>query len=418
MLPGQAASAEPYDAAATTRSEVELLLCCARTTLGPSTASRIATLVQQGIDWDRFRFMAFRQGVGPLVGRTLRQNPEGVPDTVLEEWHSHVRSSARRSFLLAGRLLRLLTSLRTAGIRAIPFKGPALAVHAYGDLTLRPFVDIDVLVHKRDVAEATAVLSRLGYRQRWRHPWEIEFQDESGISVDLHWAIAPSYDPTPQTFDQLWTRVVPVSLLGAEVATLAPEDLLLVLSIQLAKDWRESRQRLLQICDTAELLRCHRNLQWERVFSWAHAAGGERILLLDLLVAHELLDAPLTEAVLRGARGNPTVRALAGELEARMFPAAAGTERRLKDIGLPSDSSALYVRSRERVRDKLRYFWLRAGDRIRLTVYPSQSDRAFLPLPAGLGFLYYFVRPARVLSRWIRTGRMSSNTERGSSAPS
>jgi hypothetical protein len=419
MKSGHTTSAVQYDAPGTARCEVELLLCCARTHLSPSAASRIKARLQESIDWDRLRLMALAQGVGPLLYRSLRQTPpETVPGPVLEELRSYVRSNVRRNLLLTGRLLRLLPAFKDRGIRAIPFKGPLIAVQVYGDLTLRPFTDIDVLVHERDAAGAKALLTAHGYQQRMSHPWEAPFEDESGVSVDLHWGIGPSYDPTPQTFEQLWTRVLPVSLAGVEVPTLAPEDLLLILSIQIAKDWRESRQRLLQICDTAELLRRHPNLDWKQVLGLARAAGGERILQLDLLLAHDLLGAPLPEAVLRATQGSRVARTLAREFKAQMFPVAAAAELRFTDSGLPRDKPVFYARTRERLRDKLRYFGLRARDRIGLVVHPSRSDREFLPLPAWLGFLYYFVRPVRVLSRRIRSGRIASKSERGSAAPS
>ena len=357
--------------------------------------------------------MALAQGVGPLLYSGLRRAcPEGVPDGVLGELRTYVRASARRNLFLTGRLLRLLAALRSHGIRAIPFKGPVLAVQVYRDLTLRPFVDVDVLVHERDAPGAKALLTAHGYRRTMFHPWEAAFEDDSGVSVDLHWGIAPRYDPTPQTFEQFWTRLVPVSLSGTEVLTLAPEDLLLILSIQLAKDCRESRHRLVQICDTTELIRSHPGLDWKHVLELARAAGGERILLLDLLLAHDLLAAPVPEAVLRPALESRAVPALAREVEARMFPAAGAPEVLSTDSGAVSDDLAFYVRTRERFSDKLRYLGLRARDRIGLAVRPSARDRDFLPLPAWFGFLYYFVRPVRVLSGRMRTRKVASDAER------
>ena len=411
-------SAGRYDAPPRASREVELLLCCARTEIDPYAVSRIVALLRESIDWEFLRLMALAQGVGPLLYSGLRRTcPDGVPDGVLDELRGFVRANARRNLLLTGRLLRLLAAFRNRGIRAIPFKGPVLAVQVYRDLALRPFVDIDVLVHERDAAGAKALLTAHGYRQVMSHPWEAPFEDESGVSVDLHWGIAPSYDPAPRTFEQLWTRLVPVSLSGTEVGTFSPEDLLLILSIQLAKDCRESRQRLLQICDTAELIRSHPGLDWKHALSLARAAGGERILQLDLLLAHDLLDASLPEVVLRSAQGSHAVRALAREVEARMFQAAGAPELLPRGAGRPSDDfDDFYVRTRERLSDKLRYFALRARDRIRLVVRPSGRDREFLPLPAWLGFLYYLVRPVRVLSSWIRTGKVTSKARRGRAA--
>lgn len=393
------------------------MLCCARTRLSGSAASRIRALLEESLDWDRLWVMALAQGVGPLLYRSLRQvAPEGAPPRVLEELRAYVRSNARRNLVLTSRLLRVLAAFRDGGVRAIPFKGPITAVHAYGDLALRPFVDLDVLVHERDVAAATALLTAQGYEQRMTHPWEAPFEDRSGVTVDLHWGIAPSYDPSPRTFDQLWARAVPASLAGTEVPSLAPEDLLLILSVQIVKDWRGAGPRLLQICDTAELIRRHQALDWDEVVQLARTAGGERILQLDLLLAHELLEAPIPEPVLRTAQRSPAARALAAELRARLFPVAAPAGGPPAAAGLLGGRAATYLRSRERWRDRLRFFGLRAWEQLGLAVRPSRSDREFVRLPAYLGFLYYFVRPVRVMSTWVRTGRMTPRAERSGGA--
>jgi hypothetical protein len=40
----------------------------------------------------------------------------------------------------------------------VPFKGPALAVQAYGDLSLRQYDDLDLLIHEADVPRAYQLL--------------------------------------------------------------------------------------------------------------------------------------------------------------------------------------------------------------------------------------------------------------------
>jgi hypothetical protein len=336
----------------------------------------------------------------------------------VEHLRDHARATGRRNLFLTGRLLRLLAAFDDRRIRVIPFKGPLIATHVYGDLVVRPFSDLDVLIHARDVAAAKAMLFAHGYEQRTSHPWEAPFGDATGVEVDLHWGIGPSYDPTPRTFDQLWARAVPLPLEGVEVRSLAPEDLLLVLSIQIAKDWRGSGQRLLQICDTAELLRRYPGLDWTQVLELARTSGGERILQLDLLLSHELLSAPVPEPVLRSAQASRAARTLALELRAQMFPLPATGEASPEGPAPWHDKSTLSLRTRERWRDKLRYFILRGWQRIHLAIRPSRSDREFMRLPTRLEFLYYVVRPLRVASRRARADRISSKADSSDTAPS
>jgi hypothetical protein len=55
-------------------------------------------------------------------------------------------------------LLQTLELLRESGIQTVPFKGPALAVQAYGDLSLRQYDDLDLLIHEADVPRAYQLL--------------------------------------------------------------------------------------------------------------------------------------------------------------------------------------------------------------------------------------------------------------------
>ena len=80
----------------------------------------------------------------------LRQPREGertnVPETVRSRLRSAHAENARHALLLAGELRRLMGALQAAGVSALAYKGPALAVRAYGHLALRTYSDLDLLV--------------------------------------------------------------------------------------------------------------------------------------------------------------------------------------------------------------------------------------------------------------------------------
>src|SRR4029077_20721662 len=51
------------------------------------------------------------------------------------------------------------------GVAAIPFKGPVLALQAYGDFGLGMFGDPHVLIRDPDFARTMATLGELGYQR-------------------------------------------------------------------------------------------------------------------------------------------------------------------------------------------------------------------------------------------------------------
>jgi hypothetical protein len=70
------------------------------------------------------------------------------------EWLARLRMqymmNAARNMKMTAELLRILDALKEAGIKAMPLKGPVLAQQLYGDVALRQFSDLDILVARED----------------------------------------------------------------------------------------------------------------------------------------------------------------------------------------------------------------------------------------------------------------------------
>src|SRR5215207_3754046 len=106
-------------------------------------------------DWERVVRLAGRHKVLPHVYRALREGfRDSAPAEALQRLEDEAGANARRNLMLTGRLLKLLTLLAAAGVEAVPFKGPLLALSAYGDSSMRQFADLDLLVRPADVPRA------------------------------------------------------------------------------------------------------------------------------------------------------------------------------------------------------------------------------------------------------------------------
>lgn len=374
------------------RPAVELLLCCARTRLGPAQAARVEALIT-AVDWDDLLATADANGVVPLLYRHLSAvQPQAVPPAVLDWLRDEFQASAQSNLFLTGELIALLKTFRAHAIPAIPYKGPALAAAVYGNLALRPFGDLDLLVRKRDLRRARELLVARGYAPRFRlrpadeaaflrSEYHDEFTRADGVHLEIHWEIVPRYFAFRLELGPLWDRLGTTSLGGVTVPNLAPEDQLLVLCVHGAKHrW----ERLIWICDLAELLAAEAGLDWERALAQAARLGGERMLLLGLFLAADLLEAPLPAHVAHRVRADPAVRALAGPVRERLF--SRDGSGGLLDLPL------FYLRVRERLRDRARYCLT--------SLVPTVGDSALLPLPPPLGFLRYLLRPIRLAGKY------------------
>ncbi len=379
-----------------------MLLCCARGPLDDPRAEGLAALVRAGVDWEWLVGAARAHGMLPLLYRHLRPFPDAVPAPVLAALRDGFHVSARQGLRLTGEMLRLLPWLATNQVVAIPYKGAVLAARYYGDVALRPFRDLDFLVQPRDLARAERALAAKGYRpmrelsrrqeQAVRgSTCEYAFARDGDI-VELHSAFGPRDFPLPVKLKQVATRLEPVTVGTVPVRTLASEDLMLVLCAHGAKHFWE---RLEWICDVAQLLRRTPQLDLGRVLGQARAAGAERMVLLGLRLAAELLEAPLPDHVHPRVLADHAVAALAEQVRARLFHHTPGTQPNTWELRL------FLVRARERWRDRLRS-WAHAA------LTPTQVDWTWLPLPDLLYPLYYVTRPIRLMLKYGRRTRQRS----------
>ncbi len=369
--------------------EKELLLRCLQTCINSENAEQIYTLLKQKLNWDYLIRTATQHGVMPLLYWNLNQIcPQAVPPNVLAQLQDGFYANGAENLFLAGELLNLLKLLSAHEIPAIPFKGPVLAASIYGNLAFRPCGDLDILVHEKDFLKTKELLISQGYILVDDLLWQSQLVSEDGrVNIDLHQSLTPKDFPFPLNFECLWERLQLISLAGKTVLSLSPEDLLLTLCTNVARDCWQERERLTQICDIAELLRVYPAMDWEYLLEESDRLGCKRILFLGLFLASDLLGAAIPEQVLPKIQVKPVVKTLAEQVCEWLFRESDSPSRGMK-------KAFFYFKVRERLRDKIPYLIHLAY----LWIAPSQADRAFLPLPDSLSFLYYWVRPIRLIN--------------------
>jgi hypothetical protein len=358
---------------------------------------RVRRLLKQDLDWAYLLRAALAHGVAPLLYWHLNATcPQAVPRELLDSLRDHFSRTLRHNLFLTGELLRLLDLFAAHGIRAVPFKGPAVAAALYGNLALRQFGDLDILVGCQDVLRARDLLEARGYRplvplnEAWRtafilrHLHALGFTHEhSNTLVEVHWELMPRWWPFPLSLDRLWERLGRVSVGGKSVSTLSPADTLLV---GCAHGCKHVWQSLGWLCDIAEWLRAHDGVSWEPILEQARDLGSERMLLLGLRLASDLLGPDLPGSVAHRVLANGTVGALARQVRRQLFQGKGGAPGLLA-------TSLFHLRVRDRVGDRVQYC-------LRGALVPNEADWDFLPLPPRLHFLYPLLRPVRLLCRY------------------
>ncbi len=393
-------------------AEIELLLCCGRTSIHSRALERLRTLVCQDLDWQRLIRLAGSHGVLPLLYRSLSRNSsDAVPKVVLDQLREASRSNLQHSLSLTAELLRLLDFFADHGINAIPFKGPVLAASVYKDLSLRQFSDLDVLVNRDDILKAGDLLASQGYQattddgaasEQNLDPDDVAYFEprlytfvhrDHGTRVDLQWRVTEKYFSFSLEENPGRDRLVPVTVAGRSVLTFAPMDLLLLLCVHGAKhQWLAMKW----ICDIAELVRTEKEtIDWRELYQEASRQGVRRVLSLGLFLARDLLDAELpvemSKAVDRDLRGKTIVSRIVSKLFTESMEPYTDLEKLV-----------FYLRTKDRWQDRIRFCSRYISQYLRMVVTPTSHDRNTLSLPAPLFFLHYFFRPLRLTVKYLR----------------
>lgn len=308
--------------------EGDLLVWCARTCVTDELRARICSRVQEPLDWGLVLDLAAYHGVLPLLYRNLSTLcPALVPADTLTKLRQKTQACAMLNRSLAQELGGLCDAFAARSVPVVPIKGATLALSAYGDLTLRDFSDLDLLIPESAIGAAQEVLFSQGYQRKdpsndpaeaehEEGPYHVFIKKRSLFRVDLQWVMAHQHFAFQLDRPEFWAHRSPVKLGNSTVQGLAPEDLLILLCVHGSK---HAWEQLKWVCDVAELLRSHQDLDWERIFANATAWRCQRLIYIGLALARRVLDAPISESVYARYSADADVRMLAERMPASLL---------------------------------------------------------------------------------------------------
>lgn len=294
-------------------------------------------------------YAARREGLAPLVHATVRaagartpgpDEPEPPPELAMVPWEVSAElaaayaASAGAASALYDQLAAVIDGLRAAGISALVLKGAALARGVYQDPALRPFSDLDLLVHPGDIDRVHLMLTGLGYDIRqgapsdadrtWRHGRGYFDPARRRVPVDVHWRYAGYPLMIPIDYEEVFTRALPFAVDGRAAAMPAGADMVVALSVHFLRDLWYGKTRVRYLRDIAEVSG-REEVDWERLPRLVEASPLLRSpLFLALGAAAALLGAPVpveTLAVLRPGRWGVISRMLLARMSRRIMRA-------------------------------------------------------------------------------------------------
>ena len=384
--------------------EKQLLSYCARTQITPEIAAGIRKILAGPVDWDYLLWEAEENSITPLLERHLSAvAPGAAPPTAQEQLKKTCRANTVRCLYLTAELINILRLFQSQNIPVIPYKGPVLAAQAYGDVALREFEDLDIILRQSDIPKAHEIVVSLGYKPKFDWilspgaaaslvPGEYNYRDEARRAmVELHTEITLRHFPVKPDLDAFIRNLTPVKLSDRDVLTFTAEDLLPMLCIHGSKDFWE---RLSWIADLNELVQSHPALDWDRVLRFAQPLHAARMLNLGLALAVTVLGLSLPPEVSARVHSDHVAGQVAGEVRERLM---ARPFRTLDAAGR--------FRFRKRMLVGKLLGWRYA---MRLAVVPSEDDWQMVRLPGALAPLYIALRPLRLLQKYGWAGKRTA----------
>ena len=371
--------------------EFDLLLACCTNGSKIEGAERTRETLTRPLDWKRVINLAKHHGVVPQIYRSLADFHAIAPPDSIEALRQSQEANARHILWLTRELLRVLEKLESCGVAVLPYKGPVLAEILYGNVSMRQFSDLDLLIHSPDLPRIKSALAELGYEPRveltqreerdyLESGYEYTFDHPLGRNlVEVQWRILPRFYSVDFDVDGFFQRAVPRTVSGMTLRTLCAEDLVLVLCVHAAK---HAWQQLSWLCDIAELARSQQ-IDWNTVQEQAKRLGIRRIVAISFSLANRLLEGAPSKLRLDGDFAS--IENVTNEIIPTLAEAADYNTESVPYF-------KLMIRIRERWQDRVKFLW-------RLIFTPSVGEWSAIRLPAQLFPLYRVVRVFRLMSR-------------------
>ena len=385
--------------------EDELCLLLARGQLPPDVQTRAGELMAGRLDWDALRRRSEEHQVLPLIYRSLRALEfQGVPVEVQAKLKADFRQNAVRNMLFVAELARLLRLLGEAGIRVMPLKGVTLAESLYGDPAMRVCSDIDILVPAGDALRARRLILANGYTSPFWEDFFAKHQfhtsadcpllaERGGVSyfLELHWTLLQHSSKDAAAMEDLWSEARPRDFFGVQAHSLTPEWEFIYLATHAAyHKW----QTLKWIADINDLC-ASASVDWLTVRKKATRFD------LDLMVGPTL-------AVCSWLYGTP----VPPNFPAVQLPDGVPLFPHSLDPAKAWNAPLFQAKLLKRPTEKLR--WL-----AEMLFVARLSDQMTFHLPPSLDFLYFVLRPLRLVSKWTALvisagfGRLRKRGNRG-----
>ena len=258
------------------------------------------------VNWQNLLCMAREQQISPLIYTAFKEEDleSHLDKNTLKQWRMEINYSRDYQRKHIKKVEALLQEFESNKIPVIALKGLVVRRY-YEEPELRTMSDADLLVLKKDLARAAALMVSLGYyqiKEENDHGAHITFKKDVECPIEIHWTLCNKafYTKGSQEETELWSTTMEVPLESVKVQSLGLEDLALHLCQHMAVHLAYKGFGIRQIFDLALLINKEREkIQWLLFIKKVEEAGISRFVYTILNLCKELFKVELPKELER-----------------------------------------------------------------------------------------------------------------------
>jgi hypothetical protein len=291
--------------------ERRLILNCARLGLDDLLLEETREVLAKPLAWDAVLFYAKYHSVASLLYRNLKlfNNLDRIPRDAQRTLLLLSHRTEYQNRLLSKVLHDLLRDFTEAEIPVMVLKGIALVELIYGHFSLRPLIDLNLMIPRQRLNAAKRLLLQNGYAIHPTDPTQgtlfsqihLEKRKDLEIHILLQWHIVNWPRIHAVDLTRIWAEASSVQLSGWDTLILSPADLVLYLCFQPDKhgflnfaaihiedpahfmltEW--TNNRLIRFVDIYEVIQHYQNaIDWNLLIERARESGIQKSVYASL----------------------------------------------------------------------------------------------------------------------------------------
>lgn len=277
------------------------ILLASKLTVLARDIAEIDSCLTKITDWDAFAIQIIKRGVAGFVFKKLPllKNKDLISESALLQIKQAYLYTVNRSLLLFGHFSVVVNALQQADIEVIALKGVYLSEHLYGEIGLRQFSDIDLLIRPDKAFKAVEILQELGYRYREAVPVSEFIRQKSdyvhlppmvlnGASIELHVKLHRGSEKFSMNIDRVFATKIPALINGNQTFALDTLHQLIHIAVHTHKHFEEGNVNFSSFVDLANLMDTIPDDFYSKSFErLCEVYGATEIVFRYMLLVHE-----------------------------------------------------------------------------------------------------------------------------------